>query len=263
MAPEAELSELLAMQGRWSAPVELAGPVPRPVQPTGWGKAVRVIAGVFVVMGMLMTATVLVLWIWWLIQTRGLEREGVTANAEIVNKREAGGQQGATRYLLYRFEAGGRSYQREIEVPVGTYQRVELGDHITVRYAAAAPGRSFTLQELEPEPFWPALLMPPFLYGFWRLITWQLRLQQEMLEWGQPAPALVTDVYSVKGGKKARYKFLDSAGAVVKGSAVVSRSKAPRVGDAVTVLYDARRPGRSTIYPAHLAKIALPEIRAS
>ena len=215
MTQNPDRSKLLAVQSQWRAPAELlALPLPRPVRLTG--------AGMFVLgVGLLMFALGVFLGAWAIIDTlRGeerqqrLEREGVNTKAEIVKKWEERRRRGQTRrYVLYRFEANGRSYERRAMLSSGAFQSVQVGDFVPVRYVASSPEQSRLPQESDPWlPLWVALLVPVFFFSLLGLMAWVVLLQRRLLRRGQLTGALVADLSQMYGNQHVSYQFLDPTG---------------------------------------------------
>ena len=259
-----ERSELLADQNRWQAPAELIGrPVPRPVRLTALGKTTLVHGLLTLCTGIGPGGVLTWLALRDLGEYRMLAREGVTTNAQILQKREE--QQWGVplgkmtlRYVTFTFKAGGRTYGGQAGVPLSIFQRSRPGDSMPVRYRPSNPAHNRLLAEGEgyAGAVWLTVLA---LFGSalalliaWRNL-WPVLVQRRVLAWGQPVGAMVVRISPKRKGTKLAYQFLDRAGNLVQGTARVEGARTFMLRQIVTVLYEEKVPGRNTLYPAPLA----------
>ena len=259
MSQDPDRSKLLTVQSQWRAPPELlAVPLPRPARLTGAGKFVLVV-------GVLMFALGVFLGAWAITDTlRGeerqqrLEREGVNTRAEIVkNWLERRRRWQTRRYVIYRFEANGRSYERLAMLSSRAFQNIRVGDLVPVRYVASSPEQSRLPEESDLWlPLWGALLVPVFFFSLLGLMAWVVLVQRRLLRWGQLTGALVTDLSQMYGNQHVFYQFLDPTGSPVSGKTTSSESNVS--GEIVTVLFDPNKARRSALYPPALVRLAKP-----
>jgi hypothetical protein len=259
-----ERSELLAGQNRWQAPAELVGrPLPRPVRLTPLGKTTLVHGLLTLCTGIGPGGVLTWLALRDLGEYRMLAREGVTTNAQILQKREEqqwGVPLGKTtlRYVTFSFKAGGRTYGGQAGVPLSIFQRIRPGDSMPVRYRPSNPAHNRLLVEGEgyAAAVWLTVLA---LFGCalallfaWRNL-WPVLVQRRVLAWGQPVGAMVVRISPRKKGTKLAYQFLDRAGNLLQGTARVEGTRTFMLRQIITVLYEEKVPGRNTLYPAPLA----------
>jgi hypothetical protein len=259
-----ERSELLADQNRWQAPAELVGrPVPRPVRLTALGKTTLVHGLLTLCTGIGPGGVLTWLALRDLAEDRMLAREGVTTNAQILQKREE--QQWVMplgkmtlRYVTFTFKAGGGTYAGQAGVPLSIFQRIRPGDSMPVCYRPSNPAHNRLLVEGEGygAAVWLTVLA---LFGcaLALLLAWRnlrpVLVQRRVLAWGQPVGAMVVRISPKKKGTKLAYQFLDRAGNLVQGTARVEGTRTFMVRQIITVLYEEGAPGRNTLYPAPLA----------
>ena len=258
MSQNPDRSKLLAVQSQWRAPAELlALPPPRPVRLTGAGMFVLGVGLLMFVLGVFLGAWVITDTLRGEERQQRLQREGVNTKAEVVKKWLDPRRRGQTRrYVLYRFEANGRSYERRAMLSSGAFQSVQVGDFVPVRYVASSPEQSRLPQESDPWlPLWGALLVPVFFFSLMALIGWFVLLQRRLLRWGQLTGALVTDISQMYGNQHVAYQFLDPTGNPVSGTGT-TESKVS--GEIVTVLFDPNKPRRNAPYPPALVRLGKP-----
>ena len=215
MSQDPDRSKLLAVQSQWRAPPELlAVPLPRPVRLTGAGKFVLVVGVLMFALGVFLGILVITDTLDGQERQQRLEREGVNTEAEIVKKwLERRRRWQTRRYVLYRFEANGRSYERRAMLSSGAFQSVQVGDFVPVRYVASSPEQSRLPQESDTWlPLWGALLVPVFCFSLMALTSWVVLVQRRLLRWGQLTGALVTDLERIYGNQHVSYQFLDPTG---------------------------------------------------
>jgi hypothetical protein len=266
-APAAESpnsTELLALQNRWHAPAELlARPLPRCVRLTHEGKVTLLRALMTLASGIAPGGVLTWLSVRDALEYRTLEREGVTTNAQILEKREEQ-QRGmhltkmTLRYVTYTFLANDHAYKGVAGMRPSLYREIHPGDKIPVRYQSTNPAHNRLLLEGEGGYYasvWLATLAL-FACGLALAFTWlhvrPLLIQRRALVWGRPVGALVVRVSPKKRRTKVIYQFVDYAGNVVQGSVSVERIHSLALRQIITVLYDARSPRRNTLYPVVL-----------
>ena len=189
-----------------------------------------------------------------------LEREGVNTQAEIVKKWKEQRRWDTRRYVMYRFESNGRSYQRRAMVSRRDFRSLRIGDLVPVRYVASSPEQSRLPQESDPWlPLWGALLVPAFFLVLLWLMGRVILVQRRLLRWGRPTGAMVTGLSPMQVGKHMRYQFLDPAGSPVSGATTHTGSEDLGLRTAVTVLFDPERPRRNALYPPTFFRLAKPE----
>jgi len=256
-------TELIEVQNEWRAPAELlACPMPRPVQLRWQGKVMAAITGLVLVFAVFVTSTAISFAVREETLLSNLEHQGVAAEAEILKKWVVRRDKSTRRYVLYRFQAAGRTYEAQATVASASYEGVRVGDRVPVRYVASRPEHSRLALERDLTAVrlgaWLTLLLPALFVPFLWMVSYPLRVQRKLVQWGQPAGAVVTKVSPTKGGMHVAYQFLEMAGNVVSGSTVVDRAEAPNPGQKVTILYDPQKPSRNTLYPAPMVQVAQP-----
>lgn len=121
--------------------------------------------------------------------------------------------------------------------------------------AIVAVAAGIAIHSPDAPPVWMPL-GPPLLFA---AVIWAvgqpLRKDQALLALGQPTGAIVESMFSVKGGNRVQFVFLDAGGRVRAGSSFVSRGDTPEVGRVVTVLFDPQKPQRNTLYPSAVVEV--------
>lgn len=246
---------LLAIQNTWRAPAELvSAALPRQVRLSGQSKWLLGFMVLILGGGLFASVAAVRAAFQGAQETERLERDGVEGEAELLRKWMVRGKS-TTRYVVYRYEAGGRTYQRRASLPREAFEHIQPGGRVPVRFLPSQPEVSRLPLERPPAPPWTALLVPAvFLVVPWLALR-PILIQRRLLQWGQPAAALVARLAPTKGGKTVGYQFTDMSGNTVSGSAIVPALQAPVLRQTVTVVYDPQKPSRNTLYPSSAAEI--------
>ena len=256
-APEPQAAE---WQADWRAPAELQRCTPRPVRLTTGGYAVAativlLIAGAVVLGVFLYTSGQRE-------RARGvaLAREGVTAEALVVRLGTTTGKD-RRRFVIYQYEAAGRTYQGRTTLQRRDEKAFETGLSTTVRYLPGEPERSW-LAGYGPAgpPTWVALVAPLSLLAPALGLALMVRRQRRLLEEGTPAQGRVASYKKFhtqhSSGYHVYYEFQVLSGATQKVRQDSSK-KPPAPGTAVTILYDPDVPKRAAKYPLSLVRVDL------
>jgi len=256
-------AELAALQNAWRAPAELlAGPIPRPVRLTGEAKVLVAFAAGVLVTGAFISAAVFRSTMRTVERQREVESETVLGDAQIIRKLEDSEGKRPAHYVFYRFEADGRTYLGKTVVSETTYRKLREGDRVPVRYLAANPESHRLFADDQATPPWPLAFVPAFFAMMVWALTRAVLVQRKLLEWGQPAAAMVTNVPTTRRSRVVHYRFLDTQGDVVSGSTQFDGDPFPEPRSTVTVLFDPRNPRRNALYPTPYAKLVRPESAA-
>lgn len=256
-------AELAALQNVWRAPAELlAGPIPRPARLTREAKLLVAFAAGVLVAGVFITAAVFRSALRAVERQRGVESETVLGEAVIVRKQEDSERKKPAHYVFYRFEADGRTYLGKTVVSETAYRKLREGDRVPVRYLPANPESHRLFAGDQAAPPWPLALVPAFFAMMVWALTRAVLVQRKLLEWGQPAAAMVTNVPMTRRSRVVHYRFLDTQGDVVSGSTQFDGDPFPAPRSKVTVLFDPRNPRRNALYPTPYAKLLKPESAA-
>lgn len=249
-------TRLFELQNEWRAPGELlAAPVPRPVQLTRQAKLALTVGLCFLVgMGVLGS---------YLYrsfresqqQFERLMQNGVRTEAEVVRKWSSSSGKNRRYYLLYQFTADGSIQQRTASVSSSGYDQVREGQPVAVVYLPSDSRLSRLEIESGPTPVWVAMAPSLMLFFVALAIGLPILSQRKLLQYGQPAPAIVTRTTPVKNGRMVSYRFLDSVNNIIDGRVTVSSSKAPEPGAVVAILYDPNNSKRSSLYPPQMVRL--------
>jgi len=253
---EADHTRLFELQNEWHAPAELLGaPVPRPVILT-WPAKLALMAGLAFLVGMAVLGNVLY-HSFRQSQERyeQLKQNGVSTQATVMRTWSSGSGKNRRYYVLYQFTADGSIIQRTASVSSPVYNRVRQGQQVAVLYLASDPRLSRMEIESGPTPVWVAMFPSLMLLFVALAMGFPILSQRKLLQYGQPAPAIVTRSSPVKGGRLVSYRFLDSVNNIIDGRATVSSSKAPEPGAVVAILYDPNNSKRSALYPPQMVRL--------
>ena len=187
-----------------------------------------------------------------------IDTEGVRASAVVSALTRTQGDK-PRFYVVYRYEAAGRSHQGRVNVSRSYWNQLRVGSSFTVRYLPAEPGRSW-VRGFEPgTPFWagPLAALSMAVAG---MLPWlAIRRQWMLLAEGRPAQAQVTLSKKVRHqhGMKYQvgYEFRLMSGATRSGR-YESQKSPPANGTTIQVVYNPDRPEHSMPYPLALVRPA-------
>jgi Protein of unknown function (DUF3592) len=257
--PRPELSEL---QRRFVVPPGLNRGVPREVRLTTGGRVVYVAA-----VALLIAAVVAGL----ALNARGLREQNerrmlaeshAGADAEVVRLWRASNDRQKQPWVSYRFTVEGRAYEGQSRISLPTWQSLQVGGVLAVRYAPERPDVSRPAEIVgRALPLWvPYLAATPLVLGG-LVCLFLVRAERWLLTNGRPAPAVVTRHrlhHSGHGGRRRTiaYDFPLLSGAVASGQSGSPRTT-PAVGSVICVVYDPEHPRRSKPYPFQLVRASI------
>jgi hypothetical protein len=252
MDPRIQLGDV---KRTWKPPVELERSWPREVLLTGAGRVLLSIAIILALAAPLAGTLLYVKAVTQREQRRVLLEEGMTAQA-VVTRRWKSGREEIHYWLEYLYQAGEQSYRRRIEVGRNSWNRLEAGATLQIRYLPSDPRSHLVLgREDAMIPQWlPFLAAIASGAGAW-LITRPVASQHRLLSEGRPVPAVVTGFKQVKHAKILRYSFATLAGEIVTGETSPQR-KPQAVGEILCVLYEPDRARHNSVYPFALVRAA-------
>lgn len=255
-AVEIDHERLYALQNEWQAPAELtAAPTPRAVQLAGQAKLALFFGVLFLAalgfVGVYMYRSIT--------QSQErlaqLQRDGETTQGQVVSKSSTSGRS-KRYYVTYRFTMGDSVYQRRAAVSSSVYRQVQEGQQVRVIYLPLHPAYSRLEIENEPPPTWIVIIPCAVFLLAAAAFVLPILSQRKLLQYGQPAPAIVTRNSFVKGGRLIRYRFLDSANNEIDGQTTMRRKEGPEPGSMVTIIYDPGNSKRNSIYPMQFVRLS-------
>jgi hypothetical protein len=241
-----------------SDPPALSAHVPRVVSYTAAGRALWLL-----ILAMLVGAAGALVWLPLSIEggrerAARLETEGLDARATVISIEPRRGEN-KRRRLVYRYEAGGRTWERRLRLRRRDTRPVSVGSVVPVRYLPESPESAWvTGYEPAPAPWLLAVIVPAALLAAALGLAVTLTRQRRLLEEGRAAQARVvgskkiSTQYSSSYQVEYEFRLLSGATRRVKTSA----SKQPQEQGTVTVLYDRENPRRLTVYPLSLVRLA-------
>lgn len=153
-------AHLLELQRKWKPPGELARSRPREVRLTGAGKGLLALAVVLFAGAIVAAAALAAARAAEVGEQRALRETGAPAWSQITRVWRARDDE-KTPWLSYRFEVGGRSYERSVKAPLAVWRTLRSGSSLPVHYLPADPRVSHPVA-------WQPRTMPsaiPFVAG--------------------------------------------------------------------------------------------------
>jgi hypothetical protein len=237
----------------WTPPDGLGYSSLRPVQLTGAGIALLVVAG-----SMLLGAVAAGIGLNTSARQQAkdhrlLEEQGVITDAQITRLWRSGGED-RQYWVAYRFTAQERAYDMRKKVPTRIWQKLTTGSSLPVRFLPSDPKVNHPNGWNDiPTPVWVPYLVSGALAAIASVLTILLRIQMRLLTEGRPAPGIVTGLRRTRDGTVIRYEFKLLNGATAKGRGQSRRP--PAIGSPICVLYDPENPCRNAPYPLKLVKL--------
>ena len=246
---------LAGTQPNWTPPDGLDRSRPRPVRLTGGGKALLSLAVVLLV-GSVVAGVGL-----WTVAGRDAQiarlfrEDGVDADA-LVTRLWRLRQEGGRTLVAYRFTASGKIYEVESRIPRRTWQNLQVGSPLPIRYVQSNPAfnypRAYGRRGAAP---WLPFVVGAGIAACGVLILLPLLRQHRLLANGRAALGHVTRHRDEQHGKKYYYEFHLLSGATAKGESGPSK-KPPAIGSTFCVLYDPETPRTNSPYPLSLVRVA-------
>jgi hypothetical protein len=241
------------MTDNWTPPDGLGYSTLRPVQLTGAGIAMLVVAGAMLLgavaagIGLGTTARRQAQ------EHRLLSEQGVSTEAQITRVWRTGGEDNQ-HLVSYRFTVQERAYVARKKVPQRIWQTLKVGSSLPVRFLPSNPKVNHpTGWDDTPMPPWAPYLVFAAMVAVASVLAMLLRKQMQLLTEGRPAPGTVTSHRRTKDGTIIRYEFQLLNGATAKGRGQTRRP--PAIGSQICVLYDPENPRRNAPYPLRLVKL--------
>ena len=241
------------MTNNWTPPDGLGYSSLRPVQLTGAGIALLVVAA-----ALLLGAVAAAIGLGTTARRQAedhrlLQEQGVNADARITRVWRSSDKD-QQHLVSYRFTVEEREYVARKTVPARIWQTLKAGSSLPVRFLPSNPKVNHPIEWDEtPMPDWVPYLVFAVLAAIACLCAIQLRNQMRLLTEGRPAPGIVTGQRRTKDGTVIRYEFTLLNGATAKGRGQSRRP--PAIGSPVCVLYDPENPRRNAPYPLRLVKL--------
>ena len=241
------------MTNNWTPPDGLGYSSLRPVQLTGAGIALLVVAG-----AMLLGAVAAGIGLGTTARRQAedhhlLQEQGVNTDARITRVWRSSDKD-QQHLVSYRFTVEEREYVARKKVPTQIWQTLKAGSSLPVRFLPSNPKVNHPIEWDEtPMPNWVPYLVSGELAVIAVILAMLLRKQVRLLTEGRPAPGIVTGQRRTKDGTVIRYEFTLLNGATAKGRGQSRRP--PAIGNPVCVLYDPENPRRNAPYPLSLVKL--------
>jgi hypothetical protein len=243
----------VTMTNNWTPPDGLGYSSLRPVQLTGAGIALLVLAALMILgavaagIGLGTTARRQAH------DQRLLQEQGVNTDARITRVWRSTGKD-QQHLVSYRFTVQEREYAARKGVPSRIWQDLRAGSSLPVRFLPSNPKVNHpTGWDDTPMRPWVAYLVSGELVAIALVLAILLRKQVRLLTEGRPAPGIVTGHRRTRSGTVIRYEFALLNGATAKGRGQSRRP--PAIGSQVCVLYDPENPRRNAPYPLCLVRL--------
>jgi len=242
------------MTNNWTPPDGLGYSSLRPIQLTGSGIALLVVAA-----ALLLGAVAAGIGLGTAARRQAkdhrlLQEQGLNTDAQITRLWSSTSKEDRRYWVAYRFTVQEREYVARKGVPPRIWQTLKAGSSLPVRFLPSNPKVNHPIEWDEtPMPNWVPYLVFAVLAAIACLCAIQLRNQMQLLTEGRPAPGIVTGQRRTKDGTVIRYEFTLLNGATAKGRGQSRRP--PAIGSPVCVLYDPENPRRNAPYPLSLVKL--------
>ncbi len=244
-------SILIEAKRKWQPPPELQRSSPREVRQRAAGRTLLVLAALFVlgapVAGLLLHARASADHA----QRRELMSRGVNARAVVTRRWMRRGDH--PRYLAdYIYEAGGRTLTGRVDISRSSWERLEQGSVLPVRYLPADP-RQHLVPGYEGDlmPLWLPYAVAGAMAAAGWLLTLPLKSERRLLTEGRPAPGVVLAHRKVQQTTTVRYAFVTLSGAIAEGK-MQAQKNPPAIGSLLTVVYEPDNAGNNRAYPFSL-----------
>ncbi len=240
----------------WQPPPELQHSCPREVRLTGAGRALLTIAVICFLTAPLAGVILHIKATGDHAQRRELIASGAEGRAAVTRRWMRRGDH--PRYFVdYVYEAAGRELTGRVEVGRSTWNRLEQGSVLPVRYLPLNPQRHL-VPGLEDQltPLWLPYLISGVLAAAGWLLTLPLKSSRRLLSEGRPVPGIVLDHRKAQHLIVVRYAFATMSGAIVEGKTEAQKNPPP-VGSILCVLYEQDNARRNRAYPLSLHRIDL------
>jgi hypothetical protein len=242
------------MTENWTPPDGLGYSSLRPVQLTGAGIALLVVAAALLLgavaagIGLRATASRQAQ------EHRLLREQGANTEAQITRLWRSTGKD-TQHWVAYRFTVQDRAYVMRKGVPPRIWQELKAGSSLPVRFLPSNPKVNHpTGWNDTPMSPWAPYLVFVGLAAIACVCAMRLRKEMQLLTEGRPAPGIVTGQRRTKDGTVLRYEFVLLNGATAKGRGGQSR-RPPAIGSPICVLYDPENPRKNAPYPLRLVRL--------
>jgi hypothetical protein len=187
----------------------------------------------------------------------------ITRGEQITGTVERTGVNKSQRYVVYSYEAGGRSHSGSRDITAQGYRLLAPGQRVPLRVMAVI-GRYYDAAIIPGESKWAPVyeaLIPAFLFNL--LATFGVSyfawihywLEKRLCRWGTPVVGRITDKRERHDRSWVAHELYYQFDHPTRGTSTSqvdvahSQWKQARVGDTVTILcYPHRRASRSLIY---------------
>jgi hypothetical protein len=185
-----------------------------------------------------------------------LHERGVDVDATVTRLWISDGEN-PRRFVAFRFDAGGRRFNGQQQIPQDLWRTLMVGSAIPLRYDPSNPavhmpfgGRRRTLSH--SVAFAAALTLA--MLG--AIVALPLRSQRRLLVEGRPAPAVVTTRRLNKSAHGSHYQ-IEYEFRLLNGAPRTGRSGGGKMleGQNIAVLYEPDNPARNAPYPLSLVRL--------
>ena len=241
-----------SLRDHWTPPAELTRSKPRPVQLSGSGIFMIVLALVLAAGGIVGSVIMRKLALDAQAEALRMQAEGQTVEGVVTRLWRTGGKSSRNE-AAYLFFVDGVTLTNTADLNASHWRELSVGSPIAIRYLPAEPRRNYPEADPpQPTPFWLIILIGVIFIGLGALMVWVVRRELRLLRDGQAAPGVVTGNRAYKSNT-VFYEFAVQGGETQRGRC--SRRSIP-AGSAICVLYDPENPKSNVPYPCQYVKIA-------
>jgi hypothetical protein len=160
----------------------------------------------------------------------------------------------------YQYDVGGREFTGVTTMRRPDRDRYQVGSTVPIWYLATEPGSSWLgTYAPEPEPMWPAFLIPAACLGTSWFLATMVRRQVNLLTYGRSATAVVKSVEKKRSENgtfwRVNFEWTLLSGATRKGRYSHTKKQPPEIGTEIPVVYDRDEPSKYGKYPLKLVAL--------
>jgi hypothetical protein len=194
-------------------------------------------------------------------ETQQFSGEGAVTEGVVTAKWQTRGDS-PKRWIAYRFDAPGGTYQGRARMQRQAWRGLEPGADVMVIYLPGAPQKNRP-DGAEPSdmPPWVPVLVSGQFAGVAVFLLWQIGRQRRLLEEGRVSQGIVTEhgkmarsSHGRQVGRKFKYRFALLSGSTAEGKGGPEMVPPP-LGASIAVLYDRDNPRRNAPYPLAMVQV--------
>ena len=238
-----------AFQTNPDVPSELSGPVPRRIRPSPDTRYMEIVYAVILGLTIIFSFLICKSDVHKMQLRSALRLDGVEVQGEITFLGRAGRGGDVVRYT---FTANGEDISGNAEVPLGLVLTPSLyaSKFLTIRYLPSNPAFNHPAAWEWEWSLWDSvgiifLMIIMSILGAGNIMLYRLR---QLLSWGNPVVAVVTDCSPANRAFSVKYEFRTEDGTFVKGTG--NSAIRQEIGARICVLYLPQNPRRNCLYPS-------------